>query len=186
MSATPDASDVPVDITMREINELVRLFEASDLKGLELEMRGIRLVLGTPSAAPAPAGAVSSAPAAAPAPVPEVAAAPATPTSEQTAPATAPAAPAAPEPVATGTGKLIEVTAPVVGTFWTAPSPGEPPFVQVGDVVAKGQQLAIVEVMKLMSPVSAPVAGRVVEMLVGNAELVEYEQVVLVIESSDA
>jgi acetyl-CoA carboxylase biotin carboxyl carrier protein len=70
----------------------------------------------------------------------------------------------------------VAVTSPAVGAFWVAPSPGQPPFVQVGDVVEQDQQLAIVEVMKLMNPVVATVAGTVVHVAAANADLVEFEQ----------
>jgi acetyl-CoA carboxylase biotin carboxyl carrier protein len=68
------------------------------------------------------------------------------------------------------------VCAPLVGTFYTAPQPGADPFVVVGDIVEPGQTLAIVEAMKLMNHITAETTGRVVEILVGNAEPVEFEQ----------
>jgi biotin carboxyl carrier protein len=71
----------------------------------------------------------------------------------------------------------VAVRSPAIGSFWVAPSPGQPPFVQVGDAVTEDQQLAIVEVMKLMNPVVSPTAGEVVRVCAANAELVEYEQV---------
>jgi acetyl-CoA carboxylase biotin carboxyl carrier protein len=79
----------------------------------------------------------------------------------------------------------VDVTSPAVGAFWVAPSPGQPPFVQVGQTVAQDEQLAIVEVMKLMNPVVAPVAGTVVQVCAANADLVEYEQVLFRIRPSD-
>ncbi len=66
-----------------------------------------------------------------------------------------------------------------------APSPGEPPFVEVGQVVGQDEQLAIVEVMKLMNPVLAPLAGEIVQVCAANAEMVEYEQVLFLIRPSD-
>ncbi|WP_153450936.1 acetyl-CoA carboxylase biotin carboxyl carrier protein [Streptomyces smaragdinus] len=66
--------------------------------------------------------------------------------------------------------------APLVGTFYVAPAPTAPPFVQVGDQVEKGQQLGIIEAMKLMNPVEATRSGRVVEVLVADGEPVEYGQ----------
>jgi acetyl-CoA carboxylase biotin carboxyl carrier protein len=68
------------------------------------------------------------------------------------------------------------VTAPTVGTFYRAPEPGAPPFVDVGDTVHVGQQVGIVEAMKLMNPIEADRAGRVVAVPVGDAEPVEYGQ----------
>ncbi len=173
-----ESSDVPVDVTMAELTELVQLFNESDWNGLEVKMRGIHVVLGRRSR-PVDLGAPDE-PARAPAPAPvAVPAAPLAP------PAAAAASETIPTPAAAHTGRRTEVTAPVVGTFWTAPSPGEPPFVEVGDDVQPGQQLAIVEVMKLMSDVSSPVAGRVVEVRASNAQLVEFGQVLFVIESDD-
>ena len=68
------------------------------------------------------------------------------------------------------------VCAPLVGTFYVAPSPGEAPFVAVGDTVSVGQTLGIVEAMKLLNPIVSDVEGQVVEVLVGDGEPVEFEQ----------
>jgi acetyl-CoA carboxylase biotin carboxyl carrier protein len=68
------------------------------------------------------------------------------------------------------------VCAPLVGTFYRAPEPGAPPFVAVGDTVQAGQQVGIVEAMKLMNPIVADRPGRVVDVLVADAEPVEYGQ----------
>ena len=83
-----------------------------------------------------------------------------------------------PEPVPHG----HVVKAELVGRFYRAPEPGAKPFVEVGDVVAGDTQVGIVEAMKLMNPVMAGVAGRVTEILVGDAEPVEYGRPLLVIE----
>jgi acetyl-CoA carboxylase biotin carboxyl carrier protein len=70
----------------------------------------------------------------------------------------------------------IIVRSPVVGTFWTRPAPGEPPFVKVGDLVQPGQVLCIVEAMKVMNEVRAEVAGVVEEILAEEGDPVEYGQ----------
>ena len=70
----------------------------------------------------------------------------------------------------------IIVRSPVVGTFWIRPAPGEPPFVQVGDLVQPGQILCIVEAMKVMNEVRAEVAGVVEEILAEEGDPVEYGQ----------
>lgn len=72
------------------------------------------------------------------------------------------------------TSNLTYVCAPMIGTFYHAPEPGAAPFVQAGAVVNVGQQVGIVEAMKLMLPVEADRTGRVVEILVGNGQPVEY------------
>jgi acetyl-CoA carboxylase biotin carboxyl carrier protein len=75
------------------------------------------------------------------------------------------------------------VTAPMVGTVYVAPEPGAPPFVQVGDEVAEGQTLVIIEAMKVMNPIRAPRAGRVTRIAIADAQPVEYGELLLVIES---
>ncbi len=85
-----------------------------------------------------------------------------------------PAAPPEPAPEVAAT-----VRSPLVGTFYAAPSPGADPFVRVGDEVVPGQTVGIVEAMKLMNPIVADEAGVVAEVLVGDAESVEYDQVIM-------
>ncbi|NLB89446.1 MAG: acetyl-CoA carboxylase biotin carboxyl carrier protein [Syntrophomonadaceae bacterium] len=77
---------------------------------------------------------------------------------------------------------LVEVQAPMVGTFYAAPSPDSAPYVKIGDHVEKGQTLCIVEAMKLMNEIKAEVSGKIVDILVENAEPVEYGQPIFLIE----
>lgn len=69
-----------------------------------------------------------------------------------------------------------QVRAPMVGTFYRAPGPGEAPFAQVDDIVEPGQQIGILEAMKLMNPVEAQYRGRITEILVNDGTSVEYDQ----------
>lgn len=78
------------------------------------------------------------------------------------------------------TGKPI--TAPMVGTFYTSPSPDEPPFVQVGDSISTGQIVCIIEAMKLMNEIEADVSGKITEICVKNGESVEFGQVLMYVE----
>lgn len=89
----------------------------------------------------------------------------------------APAAPAAPP--ALPKDRLVEVTSPMVGTFYRSPAPDEAPFVDVGDRIKTGQVVCIVEAMKLMNEVESEVSGEIVEILVDNAQPVEYGQVLM-------
>lgn len=73
------------------------------------------------------------------------------------------------------------LNAPMVGTFYRSPAPGEPPFVREGDLVEAGQQIGILEAMKLMNKIEADRSGRVVEVLVDDATPVEYDQPLLTI-----
>lgn len=77
------------------------------------------------------------------------------------------------------------VTAPTVGVFYAAPEPGAPPFVQPGDQVAPGQQIGIVEAMKLMIPVEADATGTVVEVLVASGTPVEFGERLLALAATD-
>lgn len=99
--------------------------------------------------------------------------APEAPVAQVVAPAAAPAAPAAPEGHA--------VKAPMVGTFYRAPSPGASPFVEVGQTVKEGEPLCIIEAMKLLNEIEADKSGVIKEILVENGGPVEYGQTLFVI-----
>jgi acetyl-CoA carboxylase biotin carboxyl carrier protein len=79
----------------------------------------------------------------------------------------------------------VAVLAPLVGTFYQAAQPGDKPFAEVGDTVEAGQTVCIVEAMKLMNEVAAGEGGKVVEIMVGNGEWVEFEQVLMYLEPAD-
>ena len=84
----------------------------------------------------------------------------------------------------TSSSHLHDVEAPMVGTFYRSPSPDAVAFVEVGSTVKKGQPLCIIEAMKMMNHIEAPVGGRVEEILVENAEPVEFGQVIIRIDPS--
>jgi acetyl-CoA carboxylase biotin carboxyl carrier protein len=95
-----------------------------------------------------------------------------------------PAAPSA-APAAAAAGNLIEIKSPMVGTFYRAPSPEAPAYVEPGTRVSKGQTLCILEAMKLMNELESDVSGVVREICVENAEPVEYGQVLFRIEPAE-
>jgi acetyl-CoA carboxylase biotin carboxyl carrier protein len=97
------------------------------------------------------------------------------------APVPAPSTPPAPlvEPEAGRTGETV--TSPMVGTVYLQSQPGTPPYVKVGDSVAVGQTLLLIEAMKTMNPISAPKAGTVLELLVVDAQPVEFGEPLVVI-----
>ena len=80
--------------------------------------------------------------------------------------------------------KLVEITAPIVGTFYDSSSPEAPPYVKEGDRVNAGTILCIIEAMKLMNEIETEVSGKVVEVLVRNEEPVEYGQVLFTLDPS--
>jgi acetyl-CoA carboxylase biotin carboxyl carrier protein len=80
------------------------------------------------------------------------------------------------------TAKTVEIRAPMVGTFYRAPAPEAPPYVEVGKVIEPGQVICIIEAMKLMNEIKSEVKGRILEILVDNAEPVEFGQPMFLIE----
>ncbi len=78
--------------------------------------------------------------------------------------------------------KLHEVKSPIVGTFFRAPGPDAPPFVEVGSVISKGNVLCIVEAMKLMNEIESDVSGKIVQIMVENGDPIEYDQVLFLVE----
>jgi len=143
-------------LNFEEIRELVRIASEADITELEVEAGHLRVAIRK-----APRGAGPQPVAPAPAPVP---------------PAAAPPSPDAPSP------HWVPVTAPMVGTFYRAPGPDQPPFVQEGDRVEVGQTLCIIEAMKMFNEVPAEVSGRVVRVLAENGAPVEYGQPLFLID----
>ncbi len=158
--------------TLGDVTRLVDSLEGSDVRTLVWTRGGEKVVIRR---GPAPVGVVSS-----PAPAPVALAAPVA------APVPAAAVPAAPaakaEKAPEKPGHLV--TSPFVGTFYRAPSPDSPPFVDVGSTVKKGQVLCIVEAMKLMNEIEAEVEGKIVEIMVLNATPVEFGEKLFRIESA--
>ena len=146
-----------------QLRELIALLSESDIQELKLEGDDFRLELRRNLPASQPQVVMQAAPAAMPAPV---VAAPATPS---VAP---PAAPAV-------RSDLVEITAPMVATFYRAPSPGDPAFVELGARINVGQTVCILEAMKLMNELESEVSGEVVEILVENGTPVEFGQVLM-------
>lgn len=153
-----------------EVRKLVKLVETSDIHELELERDGARLRVrkADPVAAPAATYVTAS-------PAPAAAEAP--------APAAQAAAPAAQAEAPAAKTNYHEIKSPMVGTFYRAPAPDAEAYVQVGDRVKQGQTLCIVEAMKLMNEIEADADGVVKEILVDNAQPVEFGQVLFHIDS---
>ena len=152
-------------IDVELVRQLAALLDDTNLTEIEVEDadRKVRVA----RKAPPVAAAVQYAPAPAPVAAPALAAA---------APA-APAAEAAPAPSA-----LNAVKSPMVGTAYLAPNPEAKPFVAVGQKVAAGDTLLIIEAMKVMNPITAPSAGTVAAILVDSGQPVEFDQPLIVIE----
>lgn len=149
-----------MDLDFNALRDLVAALNQTDIAELTLKSDQFELTLRKYSTLSAPVAAVESTAAAV---------LPTTPLPK----ATAPAEPAAPPLV---DSSLVEITSPMVGTFYRTPAPDEPPFVEVGDRIQTGQTVCIIEAMKLMNELEAEVAGEIVEILVNNAEPIEFGQ----------
>lgn len=149
---------------------LIEAVDQSGIDSLEIARAGTRIRISkTPPPAPVVDGVART-------PVAVQAAPTATPASAEAAPAAAPSAPPAAKT------NLVDVKSPMVGTFYCAPAPEAPPYVEVGTAVRKGQTLCILEAMKLMNELESEVDGVVREVLAENADPVEYGQVLFRIE----
>jgi acetyl-CoA carboxylase biotin carboxyl carrier protein len=149
------------------VRDLAKVLAEQGLSEIELEHGDLRLRLAR---ATAPATAAPVAHFAAPAP----ATAPAPAAVASAAPAPAPAKDLRDDPRA--------IVSPMVGTAYLSPEPGSTVFVKVGDTVAEGQTLLIVEAMKTFNPIAAPRAGKVVQIIVSDAQPVEYGEPLLLLE----
>ncbi len=170
-----------MEMTPETIKALLDAFERSDWREMVVTVGEDRLHV---SKDPLPVEAVAAPPAPTVGPSPQAlgpggAGDPPAPVAEASSPAASPAPPPAAEATPTD-GTAIE--SPSVGLFWRAPSPGAPPFVEVGQKVAAGDTVAIVEVMKLMNHVASPVDGVVTAILVENGGTVEYGQTIVVVD----
>jgi acetyl-CoA carboxylase biotin carboxyl carrier protein len=147
---------------IRKVKKLIELLDESGIADIEItegeeSVRISRYSAHAPvAAAPAPAATPVAAPAA--------------------------AAPAAAAPVEVAEEDGFEVTAPMVGTFYAASSPGAAPYIQVGDRISEGDTLCIIEAMKMMNQIEADVSGVVKSIRIQNGEPVEFGQVLFVID----
>ena len=141
-------------LTAKDVAEIMRILEESSFDQLSLEIDGVKLNLQRGSA-------VQQAPDPPPAPSPLP---------------NSPIRPIAKPPSEPG---LLEIPSPLVGIFYVAPRPGEPPFVKLGSKVTEETVIGIIEVMKLMHTVRAGVKGEVAEILAKNSEAVEYGEILM-------
>lgn len=158
------------EMNLSQIQELIKFVSKSGVSEVAIEQKDFKITIkaqdtkakmqeviqvAVPAAAPAPAQI--QAPAAAPAPV---------------------AAAPAEEPK----GNTIEIKSPMIGTFYRSPSPDKPPFIEVGSVIKPGDQVCVIEAMKLFNEIESEIAGKVVKVLVNDASPVEFDQPLFLVE----
>jgi acetyl-CoA carboxylase biotin carboxyl carrier protein len=156
-------------MNIKEIKEMINLMNENNLMELEVEKEGMRIRLkkntsGEITMHEIAPHAVFSAPAA------------------NLAPPAAPAASQENHASSTSAAKTAEIKAPMVGTFYLAPSPESPAFVEINQSIEVGQVVCIIEAMKLMNEIKSEIKGKIVDVLVDNAEPVEFGQPLFLIE----
>lgn len=162
-------------MNFQEIKQLIKVVEKSTIGEIEIEENGLKIRISKNSShssaplqmsVPAEVNQVAQPVAAIPSPFEGVG----VPVEEQ------------PEPKLSE--NITEVKSPMVGTFYRAPAPDADPYVEVGDIVKAGDTLCIIEAMKLMNEIQSEVSGKIVKIMVENAQPVEFEHVLFQIEKS--
>lgn len=151
------------------LERLIQAIDQSSIDSIEIERGGTRVRIGkTPPQSQTPTGFAMSGPAPVVSPPPGV---------PQAAPESPPPGSMSASAVVPPASDLTDVPSPMVGTFYRAPAPDAPSYVEVGSTVSAGDTLCIIEAMKLMNELEAEVSGTIVEICVDNAEPVEFGQV---------
>ena len=146
-------------MSLKEIKEMISLMNENGLSEIEMEREGLKVRLKKESA-------------------PQIITAPVS--SHHTM---APETVNVPEPEKKNEN-YMEISSPMIGTFYRAPSPESPPYVSIGDTVKVGQVLCIVEAMKLMNEIKSEISGKIIDIKVANAEPIEFGQVMFIIEKN--
>jgi acetyl-CoA carboxylase biotin carboxyl carrier protein len=176
----PDQKEIVYSLTYKDMLEILKIIDESPCQELRLEMEGFKLEIIKGKEPSHPSGGGSSVPASLP------------PSAGAMKAREEPAAKigkkqemqGAGSPAAGEVAKVsgVEVKSPLAGTFYRAPAPGASPFVEVGSALEAGEQVAIVEVMKLMNSIKAPVKGIVRQILAENDTMVKMGQTLMIIE----
>lgn len=148
-------------VSKEDVKNLIKIFEQSDWQELRLEVDGLKLTVSKSGQTVQPAAAPTAMPYAAPAP---------------SAPATSAVA-----PLALSTNQTV-IKAPNLGSFWRQPKPGAPAYVEIGQAINEDTTVALIEVMKLFTPVKAGMRGKIVRCLAEDGEMVEYDMPLFVVE----
>jgi len=152
-------------MNLKEIKEMINLMNENGLVEFEMEKEGMRIKLKkTSSGGEGYNGPIL---------IEREKTAPAAQVQESSGPAAGQEKPSV---------KTVEIKAPMVGTFYRAPSPEAPPYVEVGQVIEPGQVVCIIEAMKLMNEIKAEIKGKLIEVIVDNSEPVEYGQSMFILE----
>ncbi len=169
----------------KEVQELIKLINKSNLSEFVMQDGDFKLTIRTKSYVKGKMKAQEVVVAAAPQPVvqqPTFAAPVASPTPTPEAPKAAEVPKAAPQESAGDEGNYLEVKSPIVGTFYRSPSPDKPVYAKVGDSIAAGDVVCIVEAMKLFNEIESEISGKIVKVMVEDASPVQYDQVLFLVD----
>jgi len=164
-------------MNFKEIQDLIKFVAKSGVSQVDIEQKDFKITIKSDSpereekqiivqAAPAPAAApapVAAAPISAPAPA---------------------ATPAPAEEQSADDSKYVTVKSPIIGTFYRSPGPDKDPFINVGDTIAVGDTVCIIEAMKLFNEIESEVSGKIVKVLVDDSSPVEYDQPLFLVDPS--
>ena len=159
---------------LKEIQNLIKFVSKSGVNEVKLEAEDFKITIKT-GPSPAETTIVHQAP---------MAAMPQVPMAAVQAPAPIAAAPVEAAPAADENSNLIEITSPIIGTFYRKSAPDKPNFVNVGDDIKSGDVICIIEAMKLFNEIESEFDGKVLKVLVEDAKPVEYEQPLFLIDPS--
>lgn len=161
----------------KQIQELIKMINKSNIGEVTIEEKGFKLTIKQKEEAvqqviaAAPAQIVSQPyPSQLPAAAPQASAGTSAPAAEK------------PKAAETAADNLVTIKSPMIGTFYRSSSPGKPPFVEIGDEIAPGKPVCIIEAMKLFNEIESEVKGRIVKVLVDDASPVEYDQPLFLVE----
>lgn len=160
---------------IKEIQSLIRFVAKSGASEVKLETEDIKITIKTGTTGTSPETTiVQQIPMAQPMTAPVM----------STTPSEAPAAPQKPAEEADEDSKYIAIKSPIIGTFYRKPSPDKPAFVEVGDTIAKGDVLCVIEAMKLFNDIESEVSGKIVKVLVEDSSPVEFDQPLFLVDPS--
>ena len=155
---------------IKQIQDLIKFVSKSGVNEVAIEEKDFKITIKTNQE---PTFVTASVPAALPVQTPA-----------QVAVSTAPVATTPVVPVASDDSKFITVKSPMIGTFYRSPGPGKPVFANVGDEITSGKVVCIIEAMKLFNEIESEISGKIVKILVDDAQPVEYDQPLFLVDPS--
>lgn len=160
---------------IKQIQDLIKFVAKSGVNEVAIEEKDFKITIKTNQEPTYVTAAIPGAPLVQPTPQTVTQLAPVNPTAEQTASA---------KSASDEASKYLTIKSPMIGTFYRSASPDKPPFINVGDEIKSGQVVCIVEAMKLFNEIESEISGKIVKVLVDNAQPIEYDQPLFLVDPS--